>query len=102
MEWYQWVSFLGIPSLGTILIWFYNIIKKQNEQYNALKRGLQAMLRSQMINDYNYWSNKGYAPVYARQNFENLWEQYHSLGANGVMDDIRKKFQELPTAPKNS
>lgn len=97
MEWYQWVSFLGIPSLTSVLIWFYNIIKKQNEQYNALKLGLQAMLRSQMINDYNYWSNKGYAPVYARQNFENLWEQYHALGANGVMNDIHEKFQALPT-----
>lgn len=97
MEWHQWVSFLGIPSLASVLIWLYNIIKKQNEQYNALKLGLQAMLRSQMINDYNYWSNKGYAPVYARQNFENLWEQYHTLGANGVMNDIHEKFQALPT-----
>ena len=23
---------------------------------------------------------------YARDNFENCWKQYHSLGANGVMD----------------
>ena len=102
MEWYQWVSFLGMPSLATILIWFYNIIKKQNEQYNALKLGLQAMLRSQMINDYNYWMSKGYAPIYARENFENLWQQYHSLGANGVMDDIHERFHKLPTKPDNT
>lgn len=86
----------------SVLVWFYKIIRKQNDQYTALKLGLQAMLRGQMINDFNHWSEKGYAPIYARENFENLWQQYHSLGANGVMDDIRKKFQELPTAPKNS
>lgn len=102
MEWYQWVSFIGIPSMFSALVWFYKIIRKQNDQYTALKLGLQAMLRGQMINDFNHWSEKGYAPIYARENFENLWQQYHSLGANGVMDDIRKKFQELPTAPKNS
>lgn len=97
MEWYQWVSFLGVPSVMSILVWFYHIIKKQSVQYVALKMGLQAMLRAQMINDYNYWSEKGYAPVYARQNFENLWEQYHALGANGVMNDIHERFLNLPT-----
>lgn len=97
MEWYQWVGFLGIPSVASVLLWFYGIIKKQNEQYTALKLGLQAMLRSQMINDYNHWGEKGYAPIYARENFENVWQQYHSLGANGVMDDIHEKFYKLPT-----
>lgn len=101
MNWYQIISVLGVPSVATILVWFYNIIKKNNKQYQALKLGLQAMLRSQMINDYNYWSEKGYAPIYARENFENCWQQYHSLGANGVMGDIHEKFMNLPTNPIN-
>lgn len=99
MEWYQWVSFLGIPSMFSVLMWFYEIIKRQNKQYVALKLGVQAMLRSQMINDYNYWSEKGYAPIYAKENFENCWKQYHALGVNGVMDSIHTKFLNLPTQP---
>ena len=97
MEWYQWLSFLGVPSMLSALVWLYRIVIKQNEQYTALKMGLQAMLRGQMINDYKHWSEKGYAPIYARENFENLWQQYHSLGANGVMNDIHSKFHNLPT-----
>lgn len=97
MEWYQWLSFLGVPSVVSVLIWFYRVIIKQNEQYATLKMGLQAMLRGQMINDYNHWSENGYAPIYARENFENLWQQYHSLGANSVMNDIHSKFHNLPT-----
>ena len=97
MEWYQWLSFLGVPSMLSALVWLYRIVIKQNEQYTALKMGLQAMLRGQMINDYNHWSEKGYAPIYARENFENLWQQYHSLGVNGVMNDIHSKFHNLPT-----
>ena len=26
-----------------------------------------------------------------------MYQQYHTLGANGVMDDIYRKFNELPT-----
>ncbi len=102
MTWYQILSFLGIPSVMSILLWFYRIIRKQNEQYAALKSGLQAMLRSQMISDYNYWNAKGYAPIYARENFQNCWQQYHALGANGVMDDIHDKFMDLPTPTHNT
>lgn len=31
-----------------------------------------------------------------RDDFENCWKQYHALGANGVMDDVHKKFLALP------
>lgn len=49
----------------------------------------------------NKYSEKGFAPVYARDNFENCWKQYHSLGANGVMDDLHEKFLDLPTEAPN-
>lgn len=87
---------LGVPSIFVIIVGCYKFFKKRN---SAVKSGLQALLRSQMINDYNNWNEKQYAPIYARENFENCWEQYHELGANGVMDDIHKKFMDLPTDP---
>jgi hypothetical protein len=68
-------------------------------QIKGVKLGVQALLRSQMIHDYNKWSERGYAPIYARENFQNCWNQYHSLGANGVMDDIHNKFFLLPIEP---
>lgn len=73
--------------------------KKQNE---ALKKGLQALLRAQMINDYNKWTSKGYAPIYARQNFQNCWLNYEALGENGVMTNIHDKFMALPTPPEGT
>lgn len=66
-------------------------------QVMALKKGLQAMLRAQMISDYNHYLEKGFAPIYARESFENCWIQYERLGKNGVMQDIRTKFMALPT-----
>lgn len=94
----QIIGILGIPSLATIIGWIYKIEMKQREENKALKSGVQALLRSQMITDYNHWNEKGFAPIYARENFENCWKQYHDLGANGVMNDIHEKFINLPTS----
>lgn len=106
------LSIVGVPSLATVIGWVHSKQKKaeaeqakiderQKQETQALKLGVQALLRSQMINDYNKWSDKGYAPIYARENFQNCWIQYESLGENGVMEDIRNKFMDLPTSRKN-
>ncbi len=68
----------------------------------ALQRGVQALLRAQMIQYYNHYHSKGYAPLYARESFENCWVQYEKLGKNGVMADIREKFLGLPTHDEES
>ena len=95
---YQWLCLLGIPTLlGTIVGVVVGAFRNQQKQIKAVRLGVQALLWAQMIDDYNKWSERGYAPIYARQNFENCWAQYHSLGANGVMDDIHVKFLALPT-----
>jgi len=49
-----------------------------------------------MISEYNKALDKGFAPIYAKQNFENVWKNYHALGVNGVMDDIHEKYMSLP------
>jgi len=98
MTLYQWLCLFSVPALlGAVFKYFYNQNKERKEELAAIKLGLQALLRAQLIDDYNKWSERGYAPIYARQNFENCWAQYHALGANGVMDDIHAKFLELPT-----
>jgi hypothetical protein len=90
---YEWLCLLGIP---TLVAFGFKVVFSH---IKGVKLGVQALLRSQMIHDWNKWSALGYAPIYARENFENCWKQYHSLGANGVMDDIHEKFLALPIEP---
>lgn len=82
---------LGVP--GALVA----TVSLMMRQVGSVKRGVQALLRAQMIAEYNKWEDRGYAPIYARQNFENCWVQYHNLGANGVMGDIHRRFMALPT-----
>lgn len=100
MTTYQALCLLGIPAmvLGGFK-YLHSLIKKNAADNKAVKKGIQALLRSELIADYNKWSERKYAPIYARDNFDNCWEQYHALGENGVMDDLHEKFLELPTEP---
>ena len=89
---YNWLSLLGVPALLAVIVrLIFNSIR-------GVRLGVQALLRAQMIDDFNRYSEKGFAPIYARENFENCYQQYHRLGANGVMDDLHDKFLALPTA----
>ena len=100
MNIYQIMCLFGFPSLFvTILLFMWKVVRQTRMENKATQLGVQALLRAQMVNDYNKWTARKYAPIYARDNFENCWIQYHALGANGVMDDIRNKFMALPTDP---
>lgn len=68
----------------------------------ALAKGVQALLRTQLYEDYTKYRERGYAPIDARQNFENCYQRYHRLGKNGVMDDIHEKFLSLPVEADNT
>ena len=85
MTLYQVLSLLGA---GGLLAGVFRLLFAQ---IKGVRLGVQALLRAQMIADYNKWSERGYAPIYARENFINC------LGVNGVMDDLKAKFLALPT-----
>lgn len=96
---WEWLSFFGIPTVifGATFTYFASKIKKIKKEDDAIKKGIQALLRAEMISSYNKYNELGYAPIYAKESFENVYQNYHALGLNGVMDEIRKTFMELPT-----
>lgn len=91
----------GSGILITAWRYLYSRIKANDQNTAAVQLGVQALLRDRLIAEYNKYSEKGYAPIYARENFENMWTQYHNLGKNGVMNEIHEKFKDLPTERRN-
>jgi len=75
-------------------------IKANELKTESVQLGVQALLRDRLIHEYNKALNCGYAPIYAKENFENMWQQYHNLGKNGVMDEIHKEYMLFPTEKK--
>ena len=98
MDWKYIITLLfGSGVLVTIWQHFRGQIKASEKKTDAVCRGVQALLRDRLYQSYNYHIERGYAPITAKENFENMWTQYHNLGANGVMDGVHEAFIKLPT-----
>ena len=95
--WIEWLFGIVVAALGWLIRRINKRVKDAAEKNTAIELGIQALLRAQMISDYNHYFEKGSAPIYARENFENIYQQYRNLGGNGVMVDIHSKFMALPT-----
>ena len=64
-----------------------------------IKRGLQHVLKNELKIRYEHWFDQGYAPIDAKDDLERMYQVYHSLGANGVMDSHRNRFLQLSDYP---
>ena len=93
---YQWMCVLGIPGMLAGLVGF---IKVQMNQNRAMKLAVQAILRDRLLQGYKHYLEKGWADLDDRANMENVWRQYHALGGNGDMKDLRRTFRHLPMVP---
>lgn len=86
------------PLISLALGWTIARVNVGGKEVIALKKGLQALLRDRLLESYRKYEDRGYADVDERSNWENMYSQYHDLGVNGVMDDIRVKMLALPTS----
>lgn len=83
----------GCKSDHCSLVALVKDIQNTNKSQNI---GLQAVLKDMLKIRYLEWIKMGYAPLDARDDLERMYQAYHQLGANGVMDNMRKQFLALP------
>ena len=107
MSIYQWLCLLGVLGIITLVL-SWVISKKLNtadakaeqakRETAAIAEGVKALLRDRLLQGYKHYIEKGYADMDDRSNMENVWRQYHALGGNGDMNDLRRTFRHLPMA----
>ena len=44
----------------------------------------------------DHYLEKGFAPVYARENITSMYDAYHSLGGDGIVTDMVQQTMKLP------
>ena len=93
MSFWEILKAAGVPAL------LLGLIITTWAQTRAVKRGVQALLRDRLLQGYKFYRAQGWADENDRANLENVYVQYHALGANGVMDDLRARFLALPPDP---
>lgn len=63
----------------------------------AMKKGLLAMIRSELNKECEKYLKLGYLPEYARYCIDDLFNQYKNLGGNHGMEVLVNKTFSLPT-----
>lgn len=107
MSVYQWLCLLGVQGIITLIL-SWVISKKLNtadakaeqakRETAAIAEGVKALLRDRLLQGYKHYIEKSWADMDDRANMENVWRQYHALGGNGDMNDLRRTFRHLPMA----
>ena len=90
-------AILGFPSLFVLVSVTVKRMKKYSEQIKILMEAQQAQMRSQLLKDYYTYKRRGFVYESELEDWENLYNNYHSLGANGIMDKRREALMSLET-----
>ena len=117
MTLWNWLSLLGVTGIMSTVISIgikhieskskraMDTKRKQEDEtkkdVELLKMSIQALLRNELLRCYAESMERGYADVVTKDNFNNMYTYYHSLGSNGVMVSIKERFMDLPERRNN-
>ena len=74
-------------------------IKANNQKSDALMNGVQALLRREIIAEYNHYSEQRYIPIYGMENVLDMYNAYKELGGNGMAAKLVEALKQLQTEP---
>jgi hypothetical protein len=94
-----WIEVL-FGLITTALIAGYRKLSRKIKEQDAIKLGIQALLRNSIIQSYNHYMEKGFCPIYGLENVNALYSQYHTLGGNGTITELMERLKDLPTEKK--
>lgn len=83
--------------VGGLCTYLWAALKEKKMENEALKSGVQALLRDRIIQLHDFYMKDGAMPIHSKSNLENLHKNYAKLGANGVIDSIYQEAMKLPT-----
>lgn len=79
-------SFMGY------IVW---VLQNQKKDRDANSKGTMLLLRVQLIEYHDRYTQLGEIPSYAYQNFIEMYEAYHELGGNGMVTKMKEEIEEL-------
>ncbi len=69
-------------------------------QYIALKKGMRALLKNEIIRVYEIYIKLGYCPSFIKENVKQIYESYHKLKGNGMGTSMVNEIYKLPNELK--
>ena len=88
--------------VGILIASLWQKFKKSQDEQDAIKLGLQSLLRAELTKAYYKYKEQGWIPLYALESLQSVHTNYQALGKNGVMDGLWSELMSLPhTKPIN-
>lgn len=82
---------------GAVISYIFALYHTKKKENDALKAGLQALLRDRIIQAYNhYCDDKKWIPIYALESINACFRSYEALGENGVINGLIEQLNDLP------
>ena len=75
-------------------------VKKNHKKNDAVTDAVRSLLRTEIIRQYEKYSERGYFPIYAREPLRMAHDAYTALGGNSVATELYNRTVELPTEPE--
>ena len=93
----------AVPALCAALAAFAaGQVKHLRQEDKAVRLGVQALLRDRIYQAHSHYMERGFYPIYARENVEEMYKQYHALGGNGTVTNLVREMDGLPTTHKKA
>lgn len=86
----------GIVSLFGVVI---SRVKIGRKKQDAIELGLQALLRAEIIRQFEKYDERQYCPLYAKEALKREYDSYHALGGNDIVTGLYQKTMSLPNEP---
>lgn len=83
---------IALPILLGYIVW---LLKRQKQDRDANSRGTMLLLRVQLIEYHNRYMRLGEIPSYAYENFCEMYQAYHDLGGNGMVEKMNEEIGNL-------
>lgn len=92
------VAVLGFV-LQSVIRENHELKRKHEQEYEierlAIRDGLKCILRSHLISDHCKYIEAGYITRHGLQNWLLMYDAYHSLDGNGMIDHMKESIEEL-------
>ena len=95
----HWVEWLFIAISTFLSLGYRQVAKRQAEESaknRAVQEGVQALLRDRIIQSYNHYQDKGFCPIYAKENIKKMYDAYHDLGGNDEATKLKDTLLLMP------
>ena len=87
---------IALPIILTALMGYVVwLLQNQKKDRDANSKGTMLLLRVQLIEYHDKYTSAGEIPLYAYNNFLEMYDAYHALGGNGMVTKMKEEIEEL-------